>query len=397
MRLFGWRHRVGRRARGLRAAALVAALASAVPISALSPWIPEGVPAPGGQDRPIFKEIWAYVLQGEEKELSGTEPITDVGYFGVNLTNTGRITQAVARPAIILKDGFKPRIHLVVAELSNYALMHFSLDPQYGVMPQLVQDICRVSVPFDGVQIDFEAISRDDADFFIDFLRELRTSLPFGKVLSVAVPARTQGIADAYDYTRIAPLVDRLIIMAYDEHWSTSSPGPVASLPWCSKVADYARSVVESGKVVMGLPLYGRAWQDKKLARALRFESVQDLVTQTNSTPVYAPELGAHFEYSENVVVSVFYDDERTILDKLQLYRARGIESVSFWRVGLGPPQLWGLIDHASPQGALPEAAATASQPAPGATAAPLSPQAQSVAAPSAPASSTPQGAPATP
>ena len=346
MRLFGWRQRVGRRARGLRVGAVVTALVAAVPLSAPSPWIPEGVPAPGGQDRPIFKEIWGYVLQGEEKELSGAEPITDIGYFGVNLTNTGRITQTVARPAITLKDGSKPRVHLVIAELSNYALMHFSLDPQYGVMPLLVQDICRLSAAFDGVQIDFEAVSRDDADSFIDFLRQLRTSLPFGKVLSVAVPARTQTISDAYDYTRIAPLVDRLVIMAYDEHWSTSSPGPVASLPWCSKVADYARGAVETGKIIMGLPLYGRAWQDKKLARALRFESVQDLVTQTNSVPAYAPELGAHFEYSENVVVSVFYDDERTILDKLQLYRARGIESVSFWRVGLGPPQLWELMDH---------------------------------------------------
>jgi spore germination protein YaaH len=46
--------------------------------------------------------------------------------------------------------------------------------------------------------------------------------------------------------------------------------------------------------------------------------------------------------------VTVFYDDHRTILEKLRLYRARGIDSVSFWRIGQGPPQLWSSIDAAA-------------------------------------------------
>ncbi len=295
--------------------------------------------------RPMFREIWAYLLQGEEKELTGTEPITHLCYFGAGLTKEGRITDVVARPAITLKDGRKPQIDLVIAELSNNSLMHFSLDPEYGVRPLLIDDICRVSEGFDGVQIDFESVSRDDAEYFFDFLKELARRLPAGKMLSVAVPARTELISDAYDYTRIAPIVNRIIIMAYDEHWSTSSPGPVASLPWCAKVAEYAQSAVENDKIVMGLPLYGRAWQDKRLAKALRFRNVQDIVAEKKSMPSYTSELGAYFEYSENVIVKVFYDDMRTILDKLQLYRAKNIAAVSFWRIGQGPSELWSSID----------------------------------------------------
>lgn len=300
---------------------------------------------PEQSGRPMFKEIWAYLLQGEEKELTGTEPITNLCYFGAGLTKEGRITDAIVRPAITLKSGRKLQINLVIAELSNNSLMHFSLDPEYGVRPLLIDDICRVSEGFDGVQIDFEAVSPDDAAYFFDFLKELKRKLPAGKMLSAAVPARTELIADAYDYTQIAPIVDRIVIMAYDEHWSTSTPGPVASLPWCAKVAAYAQSAVENDKVVMGLPLYGRAWQDKRLAKSLRFKNVQDIVAAKKSTPSYASELGAYFEYSENVVVKVFYDDKRTILEKLQLYRAMNIASVSFWRIGQGPPELWSSID----------------------------------------------------
>lgn len=331
----------------MRAAALLPVLA----LCARAAWAAE--PSPVSVEPPmlVFKEIWAYLLRGEEGELTGEEPITDLCYFGVNLSRSGRITEAVGRPAIEWKGGRKPAIHLVVAELSNYALMHFSLDPQYGVRPLLVEDICRLAEGFDGVQIDFEAVARDDSGCFHEFLWELRSRLPAGKKLSVAVPARVEPVEGAYDYARIAPLVDRIIVMAYDEHWSTSVPGPVASLPWCSKVADFAKSVIEIEKIVMGLPLYGRAWQDKRLAKALRFRNVQELVAETQSQTGYAPELGAFFEYSENVRVKVFYDDLRTLMDKLQLYQARDIQGVSFWRIGQGPPQLWSSIGCAEGSG----------------------------------------------
>jgi spore germination protein len=349
-----------RHSRGRRLAALLPALA----LSTLSAWIPiEGNIISEEPERPVFKEIWAYLLAGEEQELTGSEPITDLCYFGASLSRDGRITDEVTRPVVRLKNGSKPAIHLVIAELSNDALMHFSMNPRYGVRSLLIEDICRVSEGFDGVQIDFESVCRDDADFFIDFLKALKNRLPAERKLSVALPARTKPVADdAYDYSRIAPIVDRMVIMAYDEHWSTSSPGPVASLPWCARVADYAKSVVENGKIVMGLPLYGRAWQDRRLAKALRFRNVQDLVAEKQSTINYAPERGAYFEYSENVVVTVFYDDHRTILEKLRLYRARGIDSVSFWRIGQGPPQLWSSIDAAATK-EIPDAAGSGAEP----------------------------------
>jgi hypothetical protein len=45
----------------------------------------------------------------------------------------------------------------------------------------------------------------------------------------------------------------------------------------------------------------------------------------------------------------IFYDDERSLLDKLRLYRAREVDSVSFWRIGQGPPGLWGSIGSSAP------------------------------------------------
>ncbi len=294
----------------------------------------------------VFSEIWGYLMQGDENDLTGLERLTDICYFSASLTKEGRIPGTVARPAITLDDGSQPKVFLVITELSNPSLMHFSLSPMYGVRPLLIDDICRISEDFDGVQIDFEAVSPDDAESFWDFLKELRDQLPSEKMLSIAVPARTELKSDAYAYEKIAPIVDRMIIMAYDEHWSTSSPGPVASLSWCSSVVDYTQGIVDNDKIVMGLPLYGRAWQDKRLARAMGFQNVQKIITEKSPKKSYQPETGPSLEYSENVVVKLFYDDLRSLREKLQMYKSKNIKAVAFWRMGLGPSDLWSSLDN---------------------------------------------------
>jgi spore germination protein len=295
-------------------------------------------------DRPGFREVWAYLMRGEEAALTGVEPVSDVCLFSARLSRDGRLVGAPKRPPITMADGYTPRVHLVVAELSNDVLIHLALDPRYQARPLLVEDICRAAEGFDGVQVDFEVVARDDAPFFLDFLREIRERLPVEKLLSVAVPARVKPLADAYDYASLASVADRLIVMAYDEHWSGSAPGPVASLAWCARIADYAMGAA-ADRAVMGLPLYGRAWPDKALSRALRFAGVQDLIAEKEAAPGYDPGQGPSFEYTESVTVRVFYDDERSLGDKLRLYKEKNVGAVSFWRIGQGPPGLWAGLE----------------------------------------------------
>lgn len=290
-----------------------------------------------------FSEIWGYLMHGEEKNITGDEPFTHICYFSAELNSMGRIKNPVARPDIILKNGSKPEVHIVIADLSNKSLMHFSLDPKYDIRNLLIGDIIKASENFDGIQIDFEAVMPEDKENFLSFLREIKTRAQ-AKTLSIAVPPRVKYTEDAYSYADISSIADRVIIMAYDEHWSSSSPGPVASLPWCSNVVTYTKSVIENSKIVMGLPLYGRAWQDKKLSRALRYNHAENISRENDMEADYNPDTGPHFKYSEEVTVRVYYENSLSILEKLRLYESQNIGSVSFWRIGQGPSQIWGYI-----------------------------------------------------
>ena len=287
-----------------------------------------------------FREVWGYMMRGEEKKFSVDAPVTDICYFSVGITYRGKLTSAARRPSIPDYNGQKRRIHLVVANLDNPALMHFCLDPWYGIRDRLVAGIVAHSIDYDGVQIDFEAVQPADRDSFIEFLRLLRAGLPDGKVLSVALPARRKKVVDAYDYGVISSIADRVMVMAYDQHWSSSRPGPVASLEWCRAVARFSRSNVPQGKLIMGLPLYGRSWQKNGYSRAVGGREIDKILSRTDASFEYSVETGWVITCDEKVAVVLYFDDVTATREKLMMYRSY-TDSVAFWRLGMEKRELW--------------------------------------------------------
>ena len=64
----------------------------------------------------------------------------------------------------------------------------------------------------------------------------------------------------AQDYAAIGRVADQVRVMAYDYHWSTSAPGPIAPVDWVRDVLDYSLTRIPADKIVLGVPLYGYDW-----------------------------------------------------------------------------------------------------------------------------------------
>lgn len=289
-----------------------------------------------------FDGIWAYLMAGEERFLDDTYPLSDVGYFGAGINAFGKLHAVPARANIA---SFKGRVHLVVAEVTNQAVTHFVLNPNYSLRDGLIADIVQASDGFDGVQIDFEMVHPSDAENFSVFLALLRQRLSAEKELSVAIPARVRKINDAYDYERISRIVDHVVVMAYDEHWSGSAPGSVASIEWCNRVLEYALTTINRDKLIMGMPFYGRAWADQKPARAYKHSSLTELKTDKKIRSTQRIKDIPFFTYSETVKVTVYYEDVHSTLARGGMYRDAGIRYISFWRLGQEDPAVWNKLN----------------------------------------------------
>jgi len=288
-----------------------------------------------------FKEVWGYVISGQERALTRGLPITDVVHFSADINSYGTLGAAPNRRNI---STFTGRVHLAVTS-SSTAATYFALLPGSHQRETLIADLLRAAQNYDGINIDIENIPARSGDAFLSFLSELRDGLIVnGKMLTVALYARTRTIAnDVYDYQRIKPLVDRIFVMAYDEHWSGSAPGPISTIRWCRSVADYSMRVVGAEKLIMGMPFYGRAWESENHARAMVYSTIERLiqsqnavVTRENGTPT--------FNYQADVNVKVYYEDEYSIYSRMEMYKSMDVTNIGFWRVGQETQRVWNTI-----------------------------------------------------
>ena len=300
-------------------------------------------PAAEGDQPPIshFREVWAYLVAGREFALNPVLPITDIVYFGADVDTYGKL---IGVPDFANLSAFRGRKHFVAA-CSGRALSYFVLKEGSPEREALIRDLLEAARPYDGLQINFENIPPRAGESFISFLKELREGLG-DKMFSIAIAARTRTLQnDVYDYATIAPLVDRMLVMAYDEHWSGSAPGPIASMDWSRRVAQYSLNVIGREKLIMGLPFYGRSWPNVNLNRAYIHSGIEEVMQEQNILEVQRVDGGIpRFTYETPVSVTVYYEDEISLAARLDMFQRAGVQSVGFWRLGQETQAIWPFI-----------------------------------------------------
>ena len=135
-----------------------------------------------------FREIWGYVMIGEEKSLPAQPPITDLGYFVNAVNNFSEFVPVPNRQERF--PNFNGRIH-IVSSVDSKAQTHLLLDPKLPLRNKIIKQLVHESKDYDGVQIDWELVMKDDDENFWSFLKTLKKKLK-GKMLTVAIPARTK-------------------------------------------------------------------------------------------------------------------------------------------------------------------------------------------------------------
>ena len=293
-----------------------------------------------------FPETWAYLMKGEEKYFPAASGITDVACFSAAVDGDGHLKGGPLRPPVLPGANPGTRYHLTITLPWNSTLAHIYLDPKLPFRARIIADIVARSKPFDGVQVDFESVSKNDGTAYLNFLADVKKALPKDKIFSVAVMARwdshkQKNPNDAFDYPFIGMIADRVVVMAYDEHYRGGGPGPVASLAWCKKIYAYAVRTIPADKLVMGIPLYGRGWQTPSLAKAYKNREITAELREKRIRPANDASQGGSYSFTETVTVNVYYETLQSLEAKLNLYGQQPIRGVAYWRIGQEPQGFW--------------------------------------------------------
>lgn len=203
----------------------------------------------------------------------------------------------------------------------------------------------------DGINVDFEQISMDCGEHYIEFIRELSVSCrKNGIVLSVDNYVPT-GYTDHYDRREQGIVADYVIIMGYDEHYAGSpEAGSVASVDYVENGIADTVSQVPANKVINAVPFYTRIWEttgSSISSQAVGMATAEEYVAAHNIDVEWNEETCQNYgEYtSGDTRYQVWLEDEESIRVKLNIMEKYGIGGVAAWRLGFEKPEIWDEIE----------------------------------------------------
>ncbi|KDO24908.1 hypothetical protein SPRG_09552 [Saprolegnia parasitica CBS 223.65] len=201
----------------------------------------------------------------------------------------------------------------------------------------------------------------DDMANFVLLLQAIRdayASLPFLAELSVASPAGPENYAH-WDFPSVCGLVDHVNLMAYDlaGSWSEytdyqnnlfADPQHPSGKQYSidRAVQDYITGGCPSEKIVMGIPLYGRSFENSHglytpfaAPTAGSWVAGSDgagvwdykVLPRPGATELYDEKLGAGYSYDANARVFTSYETPRSLAAKLEYIEKYNLGGTMFW------------------------------------------------------------------
>ncbi|WP_241491930.1 glycosyltransferase [Sphingomonas endophytica] len=196
-----------------------------------------------------------------------------------------------------------------------------------------------------GVMLDLESLPASAHRDYRRFLSELHARFaPRGWIVALAAP-----VADPdWDLRAYAAVADRLVLMAYDEHWMGGAAGPIASQPWFARVVAQAVARVGTDKAIVAIGSYAYDWAGRT-TEPLSIADAWTLAARAGVTPQFDAQSGnSHFRYqADGQRHDVWLLDALSAANQMAVIRRTGAAGVALWRLGSEDPQVWRALSGA--------------------------------------------------
>ena len=247
----------------------------------------------------------------------------------------------------------------------------------------LINNLISAAIQYnlDGINVDFESLSHDVGDGYIQFIRELSLKCANnGIVLSVDNYVPTEYTA-FYNRAEQAVFADYIVIMAYDEHYSGSEEaGSVASIGFVKEGVTNTLKEVPAEQIILGMPFYARVWMETPIASeenstdsteaadnteapaedgstdsytlfelstyATSMSEIQNLISANAATPVWDDAAGQYYVQYENggITYKIWVEDALSLEEKLKVMQSNNLAGGSFWKLGMESSSVWDTI-----------------------------------------------------
>lgn len=212
-----------------------------------------------------------------------------------------------------------------------------------------------IKYDLDGINLDFERISKDTAASYLQFIREMSIKCRKNDiVLSIDNYVPTEYTA-YYDRKEQAAVADYIMTMAYDEHYAGGGEsGSVASIGYVELAIDRSLEEIPAKQLLLGIPFYTRLWKEvtqedgtlKVTAESYGMVSSWNKMKDANVTPEWNDETEQYYgEYeSGGAVYKMWLEDENSIEKKVEKAYENELAGTAAWKLGMEKKEVWSVI-----------------------------------------------------
>lgn len=207
------------------------------------------------------------------------------------------------------------------------------------------------SVGMDGINVDFEQITTEMGEHYIQFIRELSVACRAkGLVLSVDnyVP---KGYTSHYNRKEQGIVADYVIIMGYDEHYSGSEEaGSVASIGFVQEGIEETLKEVPKEKVINGIPFFTRLWSESEAdgvqSTAMGMEEAAKAVADAGASVSWDAETEQNYAKwtADGKTYQIWLEDGKSIESKLKVMKEYDLAGAAAWKLGFETSDIWDIM-----------------------------------------------------
>ncbi|TAL69523.1 MAG: glycosyltransferase [Bacteroidetes bacterium] len=194
---------------------------------------------------------------------------------------------------------------------------------------------------FNGINIDFEELNEKYNENLTDFVRELY------KILHSNGYLVTQDISpfnSDYNISELKNYLDYIVIMAYDNHYADSEPGPVAPVKWVEQAITSFMKKVAPEKLILGLAAYGYDWQQGYEGNEVSYQEAMVTAKESEGKIDFNDDnynLSYTYYDDNDNPHEVWFTDAGTCFNLMRTASDFGTSGVAVWRLGSEDSRIW--------------------------------------------------------
>lgn len=234
------------------------------------------------------------------------------------------------------------------------------------VINQVIAEALQAGI--DGINLDFELISEECGEHYIQFVRELSVRCRQNGLVFSVDNYMPQPYNSHYDIQEQGEVADYVVLMGYDEHTDGSyEAGSVASIGYLEDGIATALESVPAEKLIGGIPFFTRLWlETPKTETELAEEAGTEAASYPNNVESWAygmsdaaevlSSAGVEAQWDETTkqnyaeweadggTYKIWLEDNQSLEEKLKVIRENGLAGVAEWSLGMEDSSVWDLI-----------------------------------------------------